>query len=72
MAELTPITPEMENGASPSGAPYISERFRNDPSLEPVAAANWTGAGIVSIVAFLLLAAAVALLLQDWEFLKAA
>lgn len=76
MADLQPISNEQlaaadaAAGAAPGGA-YISDRFRVDNApAEP--AANYTFAGICAIVAFILFIAVLAILFQDWDFLKVA
>ena len=72
MAEMTPITPEMQpvDTAAGDGTPYISERFRQDASPESAKSANYTFAGICAIVAIILFAAVLAILFQDWSFLQ--
>ena len=74
MADLTPITPDMQPipPAQGDGTPYISERFRNDLAAEPVKSANWTVAGIIGIVALIIFAVVLGILIQDWNFLKVA
>lgn len=74
MAEMTPITPDMQPiPPETAGTPYISERFRADAAGAPEGKpANYTLAGICSIVAFVLFAITLAILIQDWNFLKMA
>lgn len=74
MAEMTPITPDMQPipPESGDGTPYISERFRNDLAPEPAPAANWTVPAIVAIVAVILFAVTLMIVVQDWNFLSAA
>lgn len=76
MADLQPISSEQIAAAegaaeAQAGGAYISNRFRVDaPTAEP--AANYTFAGICAIVAFILFIAVLAILFQDWSFLKVA
>ena len=73
MAEMTPITPDMQPVASTGdGAPYIAERFRDAAPSAPAKAANYTFAGICAIVAFIVFAITLAILFQDWNFLQSA
>lgn len=76
MADMQPITSEQLEQAEASagqGGAYISNRFRVDSSAQDVGpAANYTLAGICAIVAFILFAATLAILIQDWNFLKLA
>ncbi|MBR3085293.1 MAG: hypothetical protein IKH04_02710 [Kiritimatiellae bacterium] len=71
MAEMTPITPDMQPVAEGDGTPYVSERFRLDNvDDEPAKEANYTLAGICSIVALVLFAVALAIVVMDWNFLS--
>ena len=72
MADLQPIPPE-ENMIPVDGGAYISERFRDPGALSDAApAGNYTLAGIFAIIAFVLFAAMLFLLYQDWVALSAA
>ena len=72
MAEMTPITPDMQpvEPIAGDGTPYISERFRQDAAPESAKPANYTFAGICAIVALILFAVVLAILFQDWNFLQ--
>lgn len=77
MAEMQPITSEQleqADAAVSKGGAYISDRFRVDGAAAQDAgpAANYTIAGICAIVAFILFAVTLAILVQDWNFLKLA
>lgn len=75
MAEMTPIPPDMQpiQPEQASGTPYISDRFRADAvAADDAPPANYTFAGICSIVAFILFAVVLVILIQDWNFLKVA
>ncbi len=72
MAELQPIPPE-ENMVPVDGGAYISERFRDPGAVKPAASGgNYTLAGIMAIIAFLLFVVTVILLYQDWTALEMA
>ena len=72
MADLQPIPPE-ENMTPVDGGAYISERFR-EPGLTKAGApaGNYMLAGVFAIIAFVLFAAMLFLLYQDWAALSAA
>lgn len=73
MAEMTPIPPDMQpvQQEQATGTPYISDRFRVDAAGDSDApAASYTFAGICSIIAFIVFAVTLAVLIQDWNFLK--
>lgn len=75
MAEMQPITSEQleQAEAAGQGGAYISDRFRVDSTAQSDGpAANYTVAGICAIIAFVLFAATLAILVQDWNFLKLA
>lgn len=77
MAEMTPIPPEMQQvpqDLTTTGTPYISDRFRaeNISADSGAPAASYTFAGICAIIAFILFAVVLAILVQDWNFLKVA
>ena len=77
MAEMTPISPDMQpipQDQATTGTPYISDRFRaeNVAASNDAPAANYTFAGICSIIAFIVFAIVLAILVQDWNFLKVA
>ena len=75
MAELKPITSEQlaEADAANKGGAYVPDRLRVDATpVDDAPAANYTVAGIFAIVAFILFAVTLALLVQDWNFLKVA
>ena len=72
MADLQPIPPE-ENMTPVEGGAYISERFREPGTTKAAApAGNYTLAGVFAILAFVLFAAMLFLLYQDWAALSAA
>jgi hypothetical protein len=75
MAEMQPILQPIPPGElQPEGdGAFISQRLRNpgeDVSAKP--AANYTLAGIFSIIAFLAFVVLLILLYQDWSALKIA
>ena len=73
MADLQPIPPEENMTPIEGGGAYISERVREPGALNDAApAGNYTLAGIFAIIAFVLFAAMLFLLYQDWVALSAA
>ena len=73
MADLQPIPPEENMTPIEGGGAYISERFREPGALNDAApAGNYTLAGVFAILAFVLFAAMLFLLYQDWAALSAA
>lgn len=71
---MQPLSPEQVNEAvgsadSPSGTPFISDRFKLD-QIKSEPTANYTFAGVCAIIAFILFVVAFIFIYQDFQFLQ--